>query len=98
MRPLLLTETLEIFFTVLAFDCAIAGLEALDQRRLRPWLGCGLATGAAILLRPDGGLLLMAIELYLVVLLVFVPGRDKTRASRPRPHVPRFHHICCGLG
>ena len=30
-----LTETLEIFFTVLAFDCAIAGLETLDQS------GCG---------------------------------------------------------
>ena len=27
-----LTETLEIFFTVLAFDCAIAGLETLEER------------------------------------------------------------------
>ena len=51
-----LTETLEIFFTALALDFAIAGLQALDQRRMRPWLGCGLAIGAAILLRPDGGL------------------------------------------
>ena len=82
-----LTETLEIFFTVLAFDFAIAGLETLDQRRLRPWLGCGLAIGAAILLRPDGGLLLMAIELYLLVLL-FRAWRQKTRAGAPAPHGP----------
>jgi len=81
-----LTETLEIFFTALAFDCAIAGLESLDARRLRPWLGCGLAIGAAILLRPDGGLLLIAIEFYLA-LLWFRAGRDEARASRPRPHV-----------
>ena len=80
-----LTETLEIFFTVLAFDFAIAGLETLDQRR--PWLGCGLAIGAAILLRPDGGLLLMAIELSLLVLL-FRAWRQKTRAGAPAPHGP----------
>jgi 4-amino-4-deoxy-L-arabinose transferase-like glycosyltransferase len=84
-----LTETLEIFFTALAFDCAIAGLETLEERRLRPWLGCGLAIGAAILLRPDGGLLLIAIELYLAWLWVCA-WRGKTRASRPRPHVPPF--------
>ena len=73
---------------MLAFDCAVAGLESLDQGRLRPWVGCGLATAAAILLRPDGGLILIAIELYLGVLLVFA-WKDKTRASRPQPHVPR---------
>ncbi len=67
-----------------------------DQERLRPWLGCGLAIAAAILLRPDGGLLLVAIELYLVVLLVRA-WRDKTRASRPRPHGLPVSHICCGL-
>ncbi|MGA9798802.1 MAG: glycosyltransferase family 39 protein [Terriglobales bacterium] len=81
-----LTETLEIFFTALAFDCAIAGLESLDARRLRPWPGCGLAIGAAILLRPDGGLLLIAIEFYLA-LLWFRAGRGGARASRLRPHV-----------
>jgi 4-amino-4-deoxy-L-arabinose transferase-like glycosyltransferase len=81
-----LTETLEIFFTALAFDCAIAGLETLDERRLRPWVGCGLTIGAAILLRPDGGLLLIAVELYLV-LLWFCAWRDEARGSRQRPHV-----------
>jgi 4-amino-4-deoxy-L-arabinose transferase-like glycosyltransferase len=90
-----LTETLEIFFTVLAFDCAIAGLETLEQNRLRPWLGCGLAIGAAILLRPDGGLLLLTIELYLVWMWVHT-WKGKTRASRPQPH-GSFHLLRVGL-
>lgn len=63
-----LTETWEIFFTVLALDLALVGLANPGQTRM--WLGCGLAIGGAILLRPDGGLLLAAIELYLVYLLV----------------------------
>ncbi|HYA24453.1 MAG TPA: glycosyltransferase family 39 protein [Terriglobales bacterium] len=57
-----LTETWEIFFTTLALDLAVIGL---DDCQVSPWLGCGLATGAAILLRPDGGLLLLALEIYL---------------------------------
>jgi hypothetical protein len=62
-----LSETWEIFFTALALDLAVAGLE---DPRLLPWLWCGLATGAAMLLRPDGGLLLIAIEAYLGWLLL----------------------------
>ena len=85
-----LTETLEVFFTVLAFDCAVAGLEPLDQRRLRPWVGCGLAIAAAILLRPDGGLILIAIELYLGALL-FLSWKNKTRSGAPAPH--RLTHL-----
>jgi 4-amino-4-deoxy-L-arabinose transferase-like glycosyltransferase len=57
-----LTETWEIFFTVAALDLAIAGLE---NPRPYLWPGSGLATGAAILLRPDGVLLLVAIEFFL---------------------------------
>jgi 4-amino-4-deoxy-L-arabinose transferase-like glycosyltransferase len=64
-----LTETLEVFFTTLALDLAIIGIEKLDMGMLRPWFGCGLAVGAAILLRPDGGLLLAAIIAYLLILL-----------------------------
>ncbi len=64
-----LTETLEIFFTTLALDLAIIGLKsdlATPLRsRLLLWLGCGLSVGAAILLRPDGGILLAAIAGYL---------------------------------
>jgi len=83
-----LTETLEIFFTVLALDCAIAGLESVEPgiggKHLRPWLGSGLAVGAAILLRPDGGLLLIAIELYLAMLL-FRTWRRKAPAGATAP-------------
>jgi 4-amino-4-deoxy-L-arabinose transferase-like glycosyltransferase len=81
-----LTETWEVFFTALALDFAIAGLDSLETGRLHSWLGCGLAIGAAILLRPDGGLLLVAIGLYLFVLLV---RSLKTRAGAPAPHVVR---------
>ena len=65
-----LTETLEVFFTALALDFAIIGLEKLEHNSSRPWIGCGLACGAAILLRPDGGLLPAAIGAYLAVLLI----------------------------
>ena len=72
-----LTETLEIFFSTLALDLAVCGLEALRQRtgppsrpRVAPWLGCGVSIGACILLRPDGGILLAAIEAYLFLLCV----------------------------
>jgi 4-amino-4-deoxy-L-arabinose transferase-like glycosyltransferase len=64
-----LSETLEVFFTALALDFAIAGLQDAGQKN-RAWLGCGLSCGAAILLRPDGGLLLMSIGLYLIFLFV----------------------------
>jgi 4-amino-4-deoxy-L-arabinose transferase-like glycosyltransferase len=79
-----LTETLEIFFTVLALDLAIAGLEDLDRERLAPWVGCGLSVGAAILLRPDGGLLLASIGIYLVWLLIV-----RIRKRQPYPHILR---------
>jgi 4-amino-4-deoxy-L-arabinose transferase-like glycosyltransferase len=57
-----LTETLEIFFTALALDFAVG---ALQERNILAWIGCGLSCAAAILLRPDGALLLFAIVLYL---------------------------------
>lgn len=81
-----LTETLEIFFTALALDCAAAALNrlyaaraegraavraergALDQTCRKLWAATGAAIAACILLRPDGGILLAAIALYLVVL------------------------------
>jgi hypothetical protein len=68
-----LTETLEIFFTALAFDLAVAGLIAHQTgstRAIRLWLGCGFAIAGAILLRPDGGIVLLAIGGYLLWMLV----------------------------
>jgi 4-amino-4-deoxy-L-arabinose transferase-like glycosyltransferase len=75
-----LTETLEIFFTALALDFAIAGLTVFESWRVRPWLGCASAIAAAILLRPDGGLLLIAIESYLLVVLLR-SWRNRSRAT-----------------
>jgi Dolichyl-phosphate-mannose-protein mannosyltransferase len=85
-----LTECLEIFFTALAFDLALAGLKLAglklhtaapsplaespssrdtSTRATGIWFGCGLAIGGAILLRPDGGILLASIGGYLLILL-----------------------------
>lgn len=62
-----LTETLEIFFTALALNLALAGLGIGGlPRPLVHWLGCGLAIAGAILLRPDGGILLAVIGGYLL--------------------------------
>jgi 4-amino-4-deoxy-L-arabinose transferase-like glycosyltransferase len=81
-----LTETLEIFFTALALDCAAAALNrmhaaraevwaedraepgALDQTYRHLWTATGAAIAACILLRPDGGILLATVALYLAVL------------------------------
>jgi 4-amino-4-deoxy-L-arabinose transferase-like glycosyltransferase len=75
-----LTETLEVFFTALALDCAIVGLNTLQSSLIQPWVGCGFAIGAAMLLRPDGGLLLAGIGLYLLALLV---NKKRTKVSAP---------------
>ena len=82
-----LTETLEIFFTVLALDLAIRGLGIGEADTTGPehrliWLGCGLSVGAGILLRPDGGILLVAIGGYLLWLLRrSLRGRNQMRIS-----------------
>ncbi len=62
-----LTETLEIFFTAVAFDAVIAGL---NRPKLFPWGVAGVATAAAILLRPDGGLILACVGFYLAWLVL----------------------------
>jgi hypothetical protein len=62
-----LAETLSIFFTAVALDAAVAGLADFGESA-SPWLSwvvCGLALAAGIQLRPDGGILLAAIGLYL---------------------------------
>jgi 4-amino-4-deoxy-L-arabinose transferase-like glycosyltransferase len=77
----ILTETLEVFFTALALDCAAAALDrTTDLRGTRPnrplWAATGGAVAACILLRPDGGILLGAIGLYLLLVMW------RTRAQR----------------
>ena len=71
-----LTETLEIFFTVLALDLA---LRALRTSAMRAWAACGAACAAAILLRPDGAILPAVIVIYLTGQFLF---RSSTRNSR----------------
>jgi 4-amino-4-deoxy-L-arabinose transferase-like glycosyltransferase len=60
-----LTECLEIFCTCAALDCALVGLE---RRTPRWWILCGISCAWAILLRPDGGLLLGCIGLPVAAL------------------------------
>ena len=91
-----LTETLEIFFTALALDLGFwalgIGETATPPPRYRIWLGCGLSVGGAILLRPDGGILLAAIGGYLLWLLL--------RSLRARQSDARFEIrpiFCAGV-
>jgi len=86
-----LTETLEIFFTALALDCAAVALGRTGDgpilgaavpvsghktganlghpRHAQLWAATGLAIGACILLRPDGGILLAAVGCYLAIVM-----------------------------
>jgi 4-amino-4-deoxy-L-arabinose transferase-like glycosyltransferase len=98
-----LTETLEIFFTALALDLAICALgiggpgSPGTKFRSGVWLGCGLAIGAAILLRPDGGILLAAIGGYLLWLLVRGPRSALGAAAVTRLAILRAG-VLLGLG
>ena len=96
-----LTETLEIFFTTLALDCAFRGL-AIGGTAKRPrviWIGCGLSISACILLRPDGGILLAAIGGYLLWLLVKAmrPGATLDDRSTLRPRVIFIAGVVVGI-
>ncbi len=62
-----LSETLEIFFTALALDLAASGLSKLGPKGTDRWIECGIVTGLAITLRPDGGVLLASILLYMLI-------------------------------
>ena len=75
-----LTETLEIFFTALALNLALCGLNirGIWRRPALTWLGCGLAIGGAILLRPDGGILLAPIGGYLLWVLLQTVWKRET--------------------
>jgi 4-amino-4-deoxy-L-arabinose transferase-like glycosyltransferase len=80
-----LTETLEIFFTVLALDLAFRGLAigGTPPRSSAAWVGCGFSIGASILLRPDGGILLAASGGYLLWLLAKIRWMPMPRNRGP---------------
>jgi len=63
-----LTETLSIFFVAVALDAAAAAFNAsrLGLDAWSAWTWCGVAISCGILLRPDGGILLIALGLYLL--------------------------------
>ena len=72
-----LTECLEIFCTCAAVDCALIALQKRDGASAtnapapgvwRWWTLCGISCAWAILLRPDGGLLMGSIGLSMVAL------------------------------
>jgi 4-amino-4-deoxy-L-arabinose transferase-like glycosyltransferase len=67
-----LTETLEIFFTALALDGAAAALNRMNAGKpaLSLWAATGVSIAACILLRPDGGLVLVAVLLYLAFTVI----------------------------
>lgn len=74
-----LTETLEVFFTALALDLALRALMCEPVRCLRLLAGCGAACACAILLRPDGAMLVFVIDLYLLATLLL----PRSRTQRP---------------
>lgn len=73
-----LAETPEIFFSALALLCAAKGLRRDAAHPLRWWAGCGAALAACILLRPDGGVLLMAIGGLLLFRWIRGPERRRS--------------------
>lgn len=66
-----LSETLAIFCTAHALYYGVRGIHGLQRNKTatRAWLVAGLWTGAAMLIRPDSGLLLAALGLPLLLLL-----------------------------
>ncbi len=97
-----LTETLEVFFTALALDCAAAALNGMhDGERVGwQWAGTGAAIGGCILLRPDGGILLAAVVLYLALTALkgvadFLPGHIS--AGRARTPVASFPVVVAAI-
>ncbi|HZD30199.1 MAG TPA: glycosyltransferase family 39 protein, partial [Candidatus Angelobacter sp.] len=63
-----LAETLSIFFVAVALDAACAAFRRLEDGSpsWKAWAVCGAAVAGGIQLRPDGGILLAAIGLYVL--------------------------------
>jgi len=102
-----LAESIEIFFTVLALDCAAAAMKGMDgpqsqatpQPYPRPsalWVASGLVIGGCILLRPDGGILLVAVEAYLAFAMWGRRGGTRRAVSDPVARVAEFRIAVAG--
>lgn len=78
----ILTETLEIFFTAFAIDCAVAALECTtgveaSSKCWLLWMATGASLAACILLRPDGGIVLATVEIYLLLTILLTIWRNR---------------------
>lgn len=87
-----LTETWAIFLTAVALLFAVKGTEELGNptqakeawvghsefRAGHPWIWCGLAIGATTLLRPDSGMILIAVLIWLGWRFITGPDRWRT--------------------
>ncbi len=69
-------ETLSVFALASAFWCLYVSLDGLEHSWLA-WTGCGFFIALGTLLRPDGGILLAAVGLFLFVRLFRVPQERK---------------------
>ena len=69
-------EVLSIFCLAGAFWCLYVALEDPNHRWMA-WTGCGLFTAFGTILRPDGGMVLVAIGLFLIVRLVRFSGERR---------------------
>jgi 4-amino-4-deoxy-L-arabinose transferase-like glycosyltransferase len=67
-------ETLSVFALASAFWCLYVALDEREHRWLA-WTACGVFIALGTLLRPDGGILLAAVGLFLFLRLV--RGRDE---------------------
>jgi len=77
-----LTEPLAIFFTALGLLGAVKGLARLrTEHWLGWWMVCGFATAASVILRPDGGILLAALGLYLLLWMTVVGDARRVLAA-----------------
>jgi dolichyl-phosphate-mannose-protein mannosyltransferase len=79
-----LTETLAIFFAAIALDLAVAARTSQPDSSavaIGAWAGCGLAMAAGIYLRPDGGIVLIAIGGFLLLRLAWNRQRRETMVA-----------------
>ena len=90
-----LTETLEIFFTVLAFDCAIAGLETLDQSDSRRGWGVGSLSAPRFCCVPMAACCWSRLSCIWLVLWC-VPGKTSAGGCA-RCHAVPAHLLRAGL-
>jgi hypothetical protein len=94
-----LTETLEIFFTAVALDCAARamgwGVDEVGRKAGRIWwTAAGAAIAACVMLRPDGGILLAAALGYLSVSAAIGLGASGSNGQRVTVLAATIVSIC----